>query len=132
VADGGKSHATKTVYREFLARWVKPTWGSLNIRAVRTIAVEHWLRQLMRVDGSPLAPSTKAKIRNVVSVLFNHCASSELNAAPFRLRWLLVWIAAALSRAVFATAVTTLRTSRSARLTGSKHKSPSDPDCEQL
>ena len=70
--DGGKSHATKTVYRDFLTRWVKPTWGSLNIRAVRTISVEHWLRQLVRVDGSRLAPSTKAKIRNVMSVLFNH------------------------------------------------------------
>ena len=32
---------------------------------------------------------------------FGACASSELNAAPFRLRWLLAWIAAALSRAVF-------------------------------
>jgi integrase len=77
LVDGGKSHATKTVYRDFLARWVKPTWGSLNIRAVRTIAVEHWLRQLMRVDGGPLAPSTKAKIRNVVSVLFNHAIRHE-------------------------------------------------------
>jgi integrase len=77
LVDGGKSHATKTVYRDFLARWVKPTWGSLNIRAVRTIAVEHWLRQLMRVDGRPLAPSTKAKIRNVVSVLFNHAIRHE-------------------------------------------------------
>ena len=27
---GGKSHATKTVYRDFLARWVKPTWGGLT------------------------------------------------------------------------------------------------------
>ena len=74
---GGKSHATKTVCRDFLARWVKPAWGSLNIRDVRTIAIEHWLRQLMRVDGSPLAPSTKAKIRNVMSVLFNHANRHE-------------------------------------------------------
>jgi hypothetical protein len=27
LIDGGKSHATKTVYRDFLPRWVKPTWG---------------------------------------------------------------------------------------------------------
>ena len=60
-SDGGKSHATKTVYRNFFKRWVKPAWGSLNIRAVRTTAVEHWLRQLMRADGGPIAPSTKAK-----------------------------------------------------------------------
>ena len=77
AVDGGKSHATRTVYREFLTRWVKPAWGSLNIRDVRTIAVEHWLRQLLRVDGSPLAPSTKAKIRNLMSVLFNHAIRHE-------------------------------------------------------
>jgi integrase len=75
--DGGKSHATKTVYRDFLTRWVKPAWGILNIRDVRTIAVERWLRQLLRVDGNPLAPSTKAKIRNQMSVLFNHAIRHE-------------------------------------------------------
>jgi integrase len=75
--DGGKSHATKTVYRDFLTRWVKPIWGSLNIRDVRTIAVENWLRKLPRANGSPLAPSTKAKIRNLMSVLFNHAIRHE-------------------------------------------------------
>ncbi len=75
--DGVKSHATRTVYREFLTRWVKPTWGSLNIRDVRTVAVERWLHQLVRKDGSPLAPSTKAKIRNLMSVLFNHAIRQE-------------------------------------------------------
>ena len=76
-SDGGKSHATRTVYKNFLARWVRPTWGSLNIRSVRTTAVEHWLRQLVRIDGRALAPSTKAKIRNVMSVLFNHAIRYE-------------------------------------------------------
>ena len=74
---GGKSHATKTIYRDFLTRWVKPTWGRLNIRDVRTIAVEHWLRRLLRGDGCPLANSTKAKIRNLMSVLFNHAIRRE-------------------------------------------------------
>ena len=77
LVDGGKTHATRTVYRDFLARWVKPTWGTLNIRAVRTIAVEHWLHQLRRVNGNPLAPSTKAKLRSVMSVLFNHAIRHE-------------------------------------------------------
>jgi hypothetical protein len=27
LVDGGKSHATKTVYKDFLKRWVKPAWG---------------------------------------------------------------------------------------------------------
>jgi integrase len=75
--DGGKSHATKTVYKEFLTRWVKPTWGGLNIRDVRTITVEQWLHRLLRVDGRPLANSTKAKIRNLMSVLFNHAIRHE-------------------------------------------------------
>jgi len=75
--EAGKSHATKIVYKDFIARWVRPAWGSLNIRAVRTADVEHWLRQLMRADGRLLAPSTKAKIRNVMSVLFNHAIRYE-------------------------------------------------------
>jgi integrase len=75
--DGGKSHATRTIYGDFLARWVKPSWGSLNIRDVRTIAVENWLQRLLRVNGGPLAPSTKAKIRNLMSVLFNHAIRHE-------------------------------------------------------
>ncbi len=75
--DGGKSHATKTIYRDFLMRWVRPTWGSLNIRDVRTVAVELWLRRLLRVDRCPLANPTKAKIRNLMSVLFNHAIRHE-------------------------------------------------------
>jgi integrase len=75
--DGGKSHATKTIYTDFLTRWVRPIWGSLNIRDVRTIAVENWLRKLTRGNGNPLAPSTKAKIRSLMSVLFNHAIRHE-------------------------------------------------------
>ena len=45
--NGGKSHATRIVYKDFLYRCVRPAWGCLNIRAVRTTAVELWLRQLM-------------------------------------------------------------------------------------
>ena len=59
--DGGKSHATNTIYRDFLTRWVRPAWGSLNIRDVRTIAVEHWLRKLPRANGSPLALRQKRR-----------------------------------------------------------------------
>jgi integrase len=44
---------------------------------VRTIAVESWLRQLQRKDGEALANSSKAKIRNVMSVLFNHAIRYE-------------------------------------------------------
>lgn len=77
LTEGGKSYATGVVYKAFLSRWVRPTWGSLNIRAVRTMAVERWLRQLTRSDGRSLAPSTKSKIRSVMSVLFNHAIRYE-------------------------------------------------------
>jgi len=56
LGDEGKSPATRIIYEAFLGRWVRPAWGSLNIRGVRTTAVEHWLRQLVRADGNPMAP----------------------------------------------------------------------------
>ena len=74
---GWHAHATRIVYREFLKRWIRPRWGSANIRDIRTIAVESWLRQLQRQDGEALANSTKAKIRNLMSVLFNHAIRYE-------------------------------------------------------
>jgi integrase len=71
------SHATRMVYRQFLTRWIRPHWGKVSIRSVRTIAVERWLRGLRRADGTPLANATKAKIRNLLSVLFNHAIRYE-------------------------------------------------------
>jgi hypothetical protein len=41
-----------------------------SIRDVRTVAVERWLKQLRRVNGERLADATKAKICNLMSVLF--------------------------------------------------------------
>jgi hypothetical protein len=79
LAEGNdwRAHATRIVYREYLTRWIKPCWGSINIRDVRTVAVERWLRRLQRQDGETLANSTKAKIRNLMSVLFNHAIRYE-------------------------------------------------------
>jgi integrase len=74
---GWHSHATRIVYREFLRRWIRPHWGKASVRSVRTIAVERWLRRLQRADGAALANTTKAKIRNLFSVLFNHAILDE-------------------------------------------------------
>jgi integrase len=71
------AHSTRIVYRVFLNQWVRPRWGSINIRDVRTIAVESWLRQLRRKDVEVMANSSKAKIRNLMSVLFNHAIRYE-------------------------------------------------------
>ena len=49
----------------------------VDVRDVRTVAVENWLRQLRRKDGKPLSNSSKAKIRNLMSVLFNHAIRYE-------------------------------------------------------
>jgi integrase len=71
------SAASKTIYRDILLLWIRPHWAQLEIREVRTVAVEEWLRQLRRKDKEPLANSSKAKIRNLMSVLFNHAIRYE-------------------------------------------------------
>ena len=77
VEAGWHSHATRMVYRYFLKKWIRPQWGEVTLHCVRTVAVEHWLRRLQRADGAPLANPTKAKIRNIFSVLFNHAIRCE-------------------------------------------------------
>jgi hypothetical protein len=60
-----RSHATKKIYKAYLSRWIRPHWQEYKLAEVRTIQVESWLR------GLPLAKSSCAKIRNLMSVLFN-------------------------------------------------------------
>jgi integrase len=67
-----RSHATKKTYQAYLNRWVRPRWRQHELAEVRTIQVESWLRCL------PLAKSSCAKIRNLMSVLFNHACRYEL------------------------------------------------------
>jgi integrase len=67
-----RSYATKKIYQAYLTRWIRPQWRHCELAEVRTIQVESWLRRL------PLAKSSCAKIRNVISVLFNHACRYEL------------------------------------------------------
>ena len=67
-----RSHATKKIYQAYLSRWIRPHWQKYGLAEVRTIQVESWLR------GLPLAKSSCAKIRNLMSVLFNHACRYEL------------------------------------------------------
>jgi integrase len=71
------SHATRIVYKYYLNKWIRSHWGEMGLGAVRTMAVQHWLRGLKRADGTPLANPTKAKIRNLFNVLFNHAIRYE-------------------------------------------------------
>jgi integrase len=67
-----RSHATKKIYQAYLTRWVRPHWQKYGLAEVRTIQVESLLRGLL------LARSSCAKIRNLMSVLFNHACRYEL------------------------------------------------------
>ena len=75
-----KSYATKMAYENYLKRWIAPRWGTYTLGQIRPIDVESWLRQL------PLARGSCAKIRNIMSVLFNHACRYELYSEnPIRL-----------------------------------------------
>jgi integrase len=70
--DNWRSYSTRRNYIFILDRWIIPRWGDYELSEIRTIEVESWLRSLAR------ARSTCAKIRNLMSVLFNHAWRYEL------------------------------------------------------
>jgi len=75
-----RTYSTKCCYAAYIRRWIIPQWGRYELRNIRTIEVESWLRRL------PLAKSSCAKIRNVMSVLFNHaCRYEFFDRNPIRL-----------------------------------------------
>ena len=69
--DGGKSFATRTAYQFYLKGWIVPQWGNYSLSDIHTVAVEEWLKTV------PLAPGSRAKIRNIMSALFNHAMRYE-------------------------------------------------------
>lgn len=62
----GKSRGTKLVYNSVLNYHIVPKWGNCSLRRITTIEVEDWLKSLK------LSPASKAKIRNVMSMIFRH------------------------------------------------------------
>jgi integrase len=80
MANAWRSYSTMYIYKVYLRRWVIPKWSDYRLGDIRTIEVEPWLR------GLPIARSTCAKIRNVMSVLFNHaCRYEFFDQNPIRL-----------------------------------------------
>lgn len=65
-----KSCATKMGYENYLKRWIATRWSSYPL--IKPIEVESWLRQI------PPARGSSAKIRNIMSALFNHPCRYEL------------------------------------------------------
>jgi integrase len=61
-----KTHSTKVTYQGYLNKWILPRWRNYTLSAINAGEVELWLRSL------PLARATCAKIRNLMSVVFNH------------------------------------------------------------
>ena len=70
--DSFRSFATVKTYRGYIRKWVKPRWGSRYLDEVKAVDVEPWLRRL------PIARSSRAKIRSILSILFNHACRYEL------------------------------------------------------
>lgn len=61
-----KTYSTKVTYEGYLNKWILPRWGNYPLVRVNAGEVELWLRSLT------LARASCAKIRNLMSVLFNH------------------------------------------------------------
>jgi integrase len=67
-----KAYSTKYAYEGYLKKWIVPRWGSYSLDTIRATEIEAWLRQSGRARG------TCIKIRNLMSVLFNHARRHDL------------------------------------------------------
>ncbi len=75
-----KTHSPKVTYEGYLRKWSLPRWGSSFVTEVRAGEVELGLR------SQALARSSCAKIRNLMSVLFNHGMRHDIcGCNPIRL-----------------------------------------------
>jgi len=77
----GKSYSTRSRKTQVLSRWVVPHWGKVELRAIKTVAVEQWLKTLVTTKfgkPKPLAGGTKEKIRDAMSSIFNHAIRWEV------------------------------------------------------
>ncbi len=75
-----KTHSTKVTYQGYLNKWILPRWKNYTLSAINAGEVELWLRSL------PLARASCAKIRNLISVVFNHAIRHQVYSRnPIRL-----------------------------------------------
>jgi integrase len=67
-------------YQGYLNKWILPRWKNYTLSAINAGEVELWLRSL------PLARASCAKIRNLMSVVFNHAIRHQVYSRnPIRL-----------------------------------------------
>lgn len=61
-----RTFSTRNTYEGYLRKWIVPRWREHPVVSLKAGEVEIWLRSL------PLARASCAKIRNLMSMLFNH------------------------------------------------------------
>ena len=66
-----RAYSTKAGYKCYLNNWILPRWRTYLLDEVKTVAVEEWLAKL------PMTAGTKAKLRNIMSAIFNHAMRHE-------------------------------------------------------
>jgi len=66
-----KTPYTAEVYTGYLKTHILPMWGQHSLSDVKAVVVESWLGTL------PLAPGTRAKLRNLMHALYNHAMRWE-------------------------------------------------------
>jgi integrase len=89
--EDGRAWSTRDRYEAYLNSWIEPRWGKDELTAIKAPLVEEWLRKLKQKprrrkwlqpevpekDLKSLAPASKAQIRKLMSVLFNHAIRWE-------------------------------------------------------
>jgi len=93
--ENGRAWATRDRYESYLNRWIAPRWGREELDSIKTPIVEEWLEDLKfdpnwrlkkksrsslvtvakrpkRAEMQVLSPASKTRIRDLMSVLFNH------------------------------------------------------------
>src|SRR5215831_17924949 len=79
----GKAYSTRNRKTLVLDKWVVSHWGALELRAIKTVAVEQWLKTLVTTkfgEPKPLSGGTQEKIRDAMSSVFNHSIRWEFSA----------------------------------------------------
>lgn len=93
--EDGRAWSTRDRYESYLDRWIGPRWGREELASIKAPIVEEWLGDLTfdpdwrrvkkdavlvkrgKKEMQPLAPASKSRIRNLMSVLFNHAIRWE-------------------------------------------------------
>lgn len=79
----GKASTTRDSYESYIDNHILPKWGSSLVSEVKAVSVESWLKthtcKPRKQDGAPrpMAKATRAKIRNVFHILFQHAIRYE-------------------------------------------------------